>query len=665
MKKELMELIGNTIRGLSLDAVNKARSGHIGLPLGCSELIANLFANVLKHSPKNPDWINRDRFVLSAGHGSMLLYSILHLSGYDISIDDIKNFRQLHAKTPGHPEFGITPGVEVTTGPLGQGVSNAVGMAIAERMLAERFNTDKHKIIDHYTFCLAGDGCLMEGVSAEAVSLAGHFGLGKLILIYDNNKITIDGTTEISFTENVKKRFEAYNWDIHNINVEEYDKFIEVIGECKNIIDKPSIIVVDTIPGKGLAKYEGSYKSHGCPMNNEDVEEARKKFNFPSPFYIPEEVKKFFKEKQPEFKSYYDKWANLYNDWKKENTSLAKEFEDSIKGKFDLLNTNILSSEILSKSIATREASGEVINAISDKINCLVGGSADLAGSTNTTIKNSSFIAKGDFKGKNIHFGVREHGMAGILNGMALHKGLRPYGSTFLVFSDYMRPSIRLSALMKLPVIYIFTHDSFQVGEDGPTHQPIEQIQSLRNIPNLVVIRPADTYEVEEAWKYALNSDNPVALILTRQKVNNIDRQKYASAKGLHNGAYILKDSQNGNPDIILIATGSEVALSLDISNILEEKYKKQVRVISIPSQEIFDSQPNSYKEKILPNNIRKRISIEFGVTNGWGKYIGLDGLAIGLNRFGDSAPASELLNYFGFTTEKVVEKIAIYYMLK
>lgn len=662
-KNEMIKLISNTIRGLSMDAVDKAQSGHIGLPLGCAEMVSNLFTYIIKHNPKKSNWINRDRFILSAGHGSILLYSILHLTGYNITIDDIKKFRQLKSKTPGHPEYGMTAGVETTSGPLGQGVSNSVGMAIAEKALASRFNTDKHKIIDHYVYCLVGDGCLMEGISYEACSLAGHLGLDKLILIYDNNKITIDGSTDISFSDDVRKRFEAQNWHVQEIDAYNIDEFGKAIQKAKQENNKPSIIIANTVIGKNLIKYEGTNKAHGNPMNSEDVKLSKEKFGFTSLFQVPDEVLKFYEEKQDEYQNKYEEWKSLFNEWKDGNPSLYEDFVTALKGKVDLSKENIL-DKTERKNVATRNLSGSVLNAIANKNKFLIGGSADLAGSNKVTIEGSEFISKNNFSGQNMHFGVREHAMGGILNGIALHKCIRPFGSTFLVFSDYMKPSIRLASMMKLPVIYVFTHDTFQVGEDGPTHHPIEHIQALRDIPNLCVLRPADSNEVEEAWKYIMKiNTKPCALILTRQKVLDVDRKKYTDAKGLHNGAYIIKDCSK-TPELIIMASGSEVELSIEVAEKIEEKNKLSVRVVSMPSHEIFDEQPDSYKNKILPPNVKQRVSIEKGITTGWVKYTGLDGLNIGMDRFGESAPAEHLVDYFGFTPDKIVNKISIFYKL-
>lgn len=656
MIKSKMKPIADTIRGLSLDMVDKASSGHVGLPLGCSELISVIYSDIMKHNPDDTKWIDRDRFVLSAGHGSALLYSILHLSGYDITIDDLKNFRQLESKTPGHPEYGITPGVEVTTGPLGQGVSNAVGMALAEKLLSTKFNTNKHDIINHYTYCLAGDGCLMEGISSEASSLAGHLGLGKLIMFYDNNNITIDGMTDISFTEDVGKRYEAYNWHVQYIDGYNYDEIIQAVKNAKKENSKPSIIITKTIPGKGLVKYEGSNKSHGNPMNHDDVIESKKKLGINESFYVSDDIRSIFREIKEEHEKVYNEWKKKFNEWKNENPKLNKELDIFMRGTIDLIDKELFNDNEI-KPMATRAISGKVINKLSEYAEFLIGGSADLSGSNKTTIDNSDFISKNNFNGKNIHFGVREHAMGGIINGIALHGGLRPYGATFLVFSDYVRPSVRLSALMDLPVIYVFTHDSIQVGEDGPTHQPIEHVQSLRNIPNLYVIRPYDFYEVSMAWKYALqHNDKAFALVLTRQKINPLCELSNDD-RAFNKGAYIIRYSK-GKPNIQILASGSEVEVAFKVAEIIETDYNKNVEVVSIPSLEIFEEQSEDYKKSIIKKDIRNRVSIEFGVSSSWYKYIGDDGLAIGINRFGESAPNSDLIKYFEFEASKIAQKI-------
>ncbi len=662
--ENMIKLIGNAIRGLTLDAVDKAQSGHVGLPLGCAEIVTLLYNDILKHYPKQPKWIDRDRFVLSAGHGSMLLYSILHLSGYNISKNDIENFRQMDSKTPGHPEYNAELGVEVTTGPLGQGISNAVGMAIAEKMMAEKYNTKEYQIINHYTYCLAGDGCLMEGISSEAISLAGHLGLSKLILIYDDNDISIDGKTDITFTEDIKRKFEANNWHTQNVNGYDHNGFYKALINAKENIDKPSIIITQTIPGKGLTKYEGSHKSHGNPMNHDDVVEFREKNEIPNSFYVPNEIYQFYSGKLKELEYKYNIWEIDYKKWRDDNTQLAKDFDLAINGKLNLIKDNLIEKEY-GKKIATRASSGEVINKVSEKAFFLIGGSADLASSNKVTINNSGFIKNRDFNNRNIHFGVREHAMGGIVNGINLHKGFRAFASTFLVFSDYMRPAIRLACLMDLPTIFIFTHDSFQVGEDGPTHQPVEHVQSLRDIPNLIVIRPSDAFEVEEAWKFILNNNSePISLILSRQKLENINREKYKDAIGLHKGAYIIKEANKDTPDMIIFATGSEVKDAIDASEILENKYAIKIQVVSMPSQEIFEKQDDSYKNMIIPSHVKRVISIEAGITNGWYKYVGDNGLTIGISSFGKSAPGNELKEYFGFTCQKIVEKIETHYKM-
>ncbi len=659
MDKTLLATIANTIRGLSMDAVGQAKSGHLGLPLGGAEIATTLYAQILKHNPQAPDWPDRDRFILSAGHGSMLLYAILHMSGYPITLEDIRNFRQLGSRTPGHPENTLTPGVEVTTGPLGQGVGNAVGMALAEAMLAARFNTEKHTVVDHQTIALAGDGCMMEGVSAEAASLAGHLGLGKLTVIYDDNRITIDGPTQISFSEDVARRFESYGWHIQRIDGHDGAALTTALANARTASDKPSLIVARTIPGKGGLQYEGSHKIHGNPMNEEDTVKARGALDIPEPFHVPEAVYTFFEEKRQEWAAEYSRWQATYAAWKSENPKRAAAWEAGQHGTLDLTGETLVSFEP-GETIATRAAFGKVLNALAERAPFLIGGSADLAGSNNTTIEGADTVEAGAYGGRTLHFGVREHAMGAILNGMSLHGGIRPYGGTFLVFSDYMRPAIRLAALSHAAPIYVFTHDSFYVGEDGPTHQPVEHVASLRAIPNLTVLRPADGPETEEAVKLALGqADGPVALILTRQKLTNLDRSTLAPAAGAQRGGYVLTDG-GPEPDLILLAAGSEVELAVQAATHLERSGRK-VRVVSLPSHEIFLAQDAAYRDTVLPPKVRKRVSIEVGSDLSWRRFVGLDGLCICMDRFGASAPAANLAEHFGFVPEKVVERIEAY----
>ena len=626
---DIEKLSINTIRTLAIDAVQKANSGHPGMPLGMAPIAYALYYKTMKHNPANPNWINRDRFVLSAGHGSMLLYSILHLSGYKVSLDDLKNFRQWNSITPGHPELGHTAGVETTTGPLGQGFANAVGMAIARDYLAALFNKDDINIIDHVIFGICSDGDLMEGVSHEAASLAGHLKLGKLVFFYDDNKITIDGRTDISYSDDVAKRFEAYGWQVLTIlDVNDSDQVDRAIKLCRSNCDKPTLIITKTHIGYGSPNKQGKSSSHGAPLGEEEVKLTKRNLGMPEDktFYVPDEVYSHFKGIAECGQEAEDMWNKTLDEYKIKYPKDYALFESVMNYEFDKEWLNHLPKfEDLSEKIATRVASGKVLNAAAIDIPGLIGGSADLNESNMTHIKSSKSFSAEDRKGKNIHFGIREHAMGSILNGMAIYGGVIPFGATFLIFSDYMRPAIRLAALMKQKVIYVFTHDSIGLGEDGPTHQPIEQIAALRAIPNLVVIRPADANETVEAWKYAINhKGGPVALILTRQKLAILDQNKYGSAKGLENGAYIVKDSKQ-KPDLLLIASGSEVSLALKAAEQLETE-GKNVRVISFPSWEIFEQQSDEYKKQIFPAEIKTRVSVEMGIAMGWQKYVGDSG---------------------------------------
>jgi len=657
---EIDELCINTIRTLSMDAIQKANSGHPGAPMGLAPVACILWKYFLKHNPKNPEWIDRDRFVLSGGHASMLLYSLLYLSGYDLTLDDIKNFRQWGSKTPGHPEFGHTPGVETTTGPLGQGFSNAVGMAMAERHLATIFNRNGYDILDHYTYMLCGDGDLMEGISAEAASLAGHLGLAKLICIYDDNKISIEGSTDIAFTEDVALRFKAYNW--HVIKVDDgnnLDDIHRAIKEAKTETTKPSIIVLRTHIAFGSPNKQDSADAHGAPLGEEEIRLTKKNLDWDEnvSFYVPEQVIKMFGECIDKGGKAESIWKEKFKEYSSKHPGLSKKLNDSLNNSLNEgWDDNLPDFSNTAGPIATRAASGKILNAIAENIPYLIGGSADLAPSNNTIIKSSHDFQKNRPDGRNIRFGVREHAMGGIISGIALHKGLRPYGGTFLVFADYMRPSIRLAGLMKLPVIYIFTHDSISVGEDGPTHQPVEHIASLRAIPGLTVIRPSDATETVEAWRLAAQTtDGPVALILSRQKLPVIDRTIYSSADNLVNGAYILSDS-DGKPDVILIATGSEVHITLEAGKILEKK-GISARVVSMPSWELFEKTSQEYKDKVLLPDVNIRIAVEAGIPMGWERYVGSCGAIIGINEFGASAPGNIVMEKFGFTSENIVQK--------
>ncbi len=647
----------NTIRTLSMDAVQKADSGHPGAPMGLAPAGYVLWTRHLKHNPKNPKWQDRDRFVLSGGHASMLLYSLLYLTGYDVSLDDIKQFRQWNSKTPGHPEYGHTPGVETTTGPLGQGFANAVGMAMAERHLAALFNRPGYEIVNHYTYVFCGDGDLMEGISAEAASLAGHLGLGKLICIYDDNKISIEGPTEITFTEDVARRFQACHWHVVKIHDgNDIDAISAAIDKAKKETQKPTLILLRTHIAFGSPNKQDSAEAHGAPLGEEEVRLTKKCLGCPENevFCVPEPVLNHCRKALEIGKSEEQKWNDLFKSYRTKHPALAEQLEHMMAGKFrDGWETAIPDFKGHAYG-ATRKASGMVLNALAPYIPALVGGSADLAPSNNTLIQGASDFQKKNYEGRNIRFGVREHAMAAILNGMSLHGGLKPFGGTFLVFSDYMRPAIRLAALMKQPVIYVFTHDSIAVGEDGPTHQPVEHVAALRAIPNLIVIRPADATETAAAWRFAVQSkDSPVALILSRQELPVIDREKYPPADLLANGAYVLADA-TGDPDVILIATGSEVSLCVDAKEILA-KEGLQARVVSMPSWELFEKMPRDYRDRVLPPHVTARVAVEAGLPMGWEKYVGDRGAVIGISTFGASAPGKTVMDVFGFTVDNVV----------
>lgn len=659
-QEKIDELCINTIRTLSIDAIQKANSGHPGAPMGLAPAAYVLWTKILNHNPQNPDWSNRDRFVLSGGHASMLLYSLLYLTGYDLSLDDLKKFRQWESKTPGHPEFAHTPGVETTTGPLGQGFANAVGMALAEQYLAAFFNRKNAEIIDHYTYMFCGDGDMMEGISSEAASLAGHLGLSKLICIYDDNKISIEGSTDIAFTEDVALRFKAYNW--HVIKVDDgndIDSIKNALEESKAETKRPSMIMLRTQIAFGSPNKQGSADAHGAPLGEEEVRLTKERFGFPvnDSFHVPEEVLDFCRNCVEKGKAIQSHWQKKFNAYETAYPDLAEQWTYAIKGNLPAQwDSDLPEFKPSDGPIATRAASGKVLNAIAEKMPLLLGGSADLAPSNKTVIESSFDFQKNSFDGRNIRFGVREHAMGGIMNGISLHGGLKPYGGTFLVFADYMRSSIRLAGLMKLPVIYVFTHDSIAVGEDGPTHQPVEHVASLRIIPGLTVIRPADALETVEAWRLAVkNADGPVALILSRQKLPVFDRNEYAPADGLEKGAYILADSDQ-KPEIILIATGSEVSITLEAGKKLLEK-GIQARVVSMPSWELFEKTSQEYKDNVLLPDVTTRIAVEAGIPLGWERYVTSAGETVGIARFGASAPGGTLLEKFGFTSENIVQK--------
>lgn len=649
----------NTLRTLSMDAVQKANSGHPGMPMGMADVAYVLWTEYLRHNPNNPDWMNRDRFILSAGHGSMLLYSLLHLTGYDLSLEELKNFRQWNSRTPGHPEYGMTPGVETTTGPLGQGFANGVGMAVAETFLAAKFNTGNTKIVDHYTFGIVSDGDLMEGISQEAASLAGHLKLGKLVYFYDDNNITIDGSTDLSFTEDRLKRFEANGWYIQQVNGHDRDAIRKAIEAAKANTDKPSIISCKTRIGYGSPNKQGSASSHGAPLGDEEIKLTKESYQFPSlePFFIPEEVKKNFRKAIENGKCFEQEWHQAVNELQESSPESVKEFK-SFNNDLEIDWDDVLPVfPADGKGMATRKASGETLKRLSGAIPNLFGGSADLSPSNNTQIDSQPYSAD-NRTGRYLHYGVREHAMVSMMNGINLHKGLRPYGGTFLIFSDYCRPAIRLAALSKIPTTLVFTHDSVGLGEDGPTHQPIEQLASLRLIPNTYVLRPADANETAMCWKIAMSrTDGPSILALTRQAVPTVDRSSTAAASGVEKGAYILADSEKRIPDVIIIGTGSEVTLALEA----KEKLKAQdidARVVSMPCHELFREQSAEYKEKVLPEEVTTRVSIEAGVTQGWQEWVGNRGRTIGIDHFGASAPYSTIFKEFGITADRVVEEV-------
>ena len=653
------KIIANTIRGLSVDGVAAANSGHPGMPLGMADVCAVLWSEHMNFNPKNPKWLNRDRFILSAGHGSMLIYSLLHLYGYDLSMDDLKAFRQWGSKTPGHPENFVTAGVETTTGPLGQGVANAVGFALAEASLAARYNREGSEIIDHYTYVVAGDGCLQEGISHEACSFAGHNKLGKLIMLYDSNNITIDGPTHISFTEDTRKRFEAYGWQVIEIDGHDYDQINAAIAEAKKEKTKPSIIICKTIIGFGSPNRAGTSKAHGEPFPAEEIELMKEKLGLPKDksFFVPDEISDLRAKTQEKGENLENKWNELWENYKNKNQEAAKELENSIKGEIskEALDIPLFGSE---KAIATRSASGMVLNHIAKYIPQLMGGSADLTPSNNTLPAGEESFSPENPKGRYIRYGVREHGMAAIMNGMALHEGVLPYSGTFFVFSDYMRPAMRMSALMEQQVVYVLTHDSIGLGEDGPTHQPEAHLWAYRTIPNMTVIRPMDANETAEAWKSALNNKKgPTCLVLTRQGLPVYDRAGlgWAKSEEAQKGGYVLCEDKDF--EAIIIATGSEVELAVEAKAKLNEQGVK-VRIVSMPSTNIFDEQSQEYKESVLPKNILKRVAVEAGVTLGWYKYVGLEGRVIGLDRFGASAPYKTLYKEFGITTDAIVEAV-------
>lgn len=657
--REFDEKAINTLRFLAADGVQQANSGHPGLPMGTAAIAFTIWTKHLRHNPHDPRWFNRDRFVLSGGHGSMLLYSLLYLTGYDLPLEELKRFRQWGSLTPGHPEAGHTPGVETTTGPLGQGLANGVGMAIAEAHLAAEFNRSGYSLVDHWVYGIVTDGDLMEGVASEAASLAGHLQLGKLIYCYDDNRITIDGSTDLAFTEDRGKRFEAYGWQVVHVsdgnNVAEIDS---AIREGKKD-PRPTLIICRTHIGYGLPTRQDTSKAHGEPPGEEELKGAKINLDWPvePKFFIPDDVLAFYREAIPRGEQQEMTWQSLLNAYKNAYPPEGKELKRRLRGELPAnwdIHLPVFPAD--AKGMPTRAASGKVLNALASQLPELVGGSADLAPSNNTWIENQPDFQKDTPEGRNFHFGVREHGMAAIVNGLALHGGLIPYGATFLVFSDYMRGSLRLSALSGISSIWVFTHDSIGLGEDGPTHQPVEHLMALRAIPNLVTIRPADANEVTVAWKVAVTRKNgPTALIFSRQAIPTIDRTIYTSADNLSRGGYILADLGTKKPEVILMATGSEVKLIVEAGEILA-KEGISVRLVSFPSWELFRAQSEEYRRSVLPENIPARVSIEAGISLGWREWVGDRGIILGLDHYGASAPAQELYQHFGLTVEKVVE---------
>ena len=650
--------VATIIRGLSMDGVQRANSGHPGMPMGTADFAAVLFLKFLKYDPADPLWPDRDRYVQSAGHGSMLLYSLLHLAGYDLSLDELKQFRQWGSRTPGHPESHLTPGVETTTGPLGQGCGNAVGMALAEAMLAARFNRPGHTIVDHYTYVLAGDGDLMEGVSHEAFSHAGHLGLNKLIVFYDSNRITIEGSTDLAYSDDVRKRFEGYRWNVLEIDGHDHAAVEQALYAARAERERPTLIIGHTTIAKGSPHLAGSAESLGSPLGAEEVKASKRNLGLPEDieFYVSDEARAAFAARRQEGEAARAKWIAAMDAYREAYPELAAAWRAGLDGAIPEDLESKLPVFGIDKPMATRAASGQTIQVLAKHIPHLVGGSADLAPSTSTLIKGADSVAPRRFDGRNLHFGVREHGMAALINGMCLHKGFTVYGATFLVFSDYCRPSLRLAALMEIPTLMVFTHDSIFLGEDGPTHQAVEHLSALRAIPNMTVIRPGDPNETSHAWLAALrNRHGPTSLILTRQNVPVLDRTICASASGVARGAYVLWES-GGDPDLILIGTGSELVLAFEAGRAIAKENGVKVRVVSMPSWELFERQTPEYRESVLPSACARRVSVEAGITQGWSRYVGVAGRSIGIDRYGASAPAKVLAEKFGFTVAHVVE---------
>lgn len=660
VSNELQTRVVNTIRFLSADAIQKANSGHPGLPMGVAAMAFALWDLHLRFNPRNPKWPGRDRFILSGGHGSMLLYSLLYLFGYDLSLDELKDFRQWESRTPGHPEYGMTPGVEVTTGPLGQGFGNGVGMAIAAEHLAATYNRPGHDVVDHYIYAIVTDGDLMEGVASEAASLAGHLGLGRLIYLYDDNRISIDGSTDITFTEDRVARFGAYNWHVQTVSDGNDVEAISGAIQRAKTDARPSLIVARTHIGYGLPTRQDTAKAHGEPPGDEELDGAKLKLGWPlSPrFLVPEDVLKYTHQAVDRGEQVEAEWNARMDAYRNAYPELAEEMERRLNGELpQLWDGGLPEFPADIKGMATRAASGKVLNALAGRIPELIGGSADLAPSNKTWIDGSPSFQPDSYHGRNFHFGVREHGMGAALNGMSVHGGIIPYGGTFLVFSDYMRPAIRLSALSHYPVIWVFTHDSIGLGEDGPTHQPVEQLASLRAVPNLVVMRPSDANEVVEAWKVAVvRRDGPTALVFSRQGVPTLDREVFAPASGLQRGAYVLTDLGDGKPELILMASGSEVGLIVEAGLRLANE-GLNLRLISFPSWELFIAQDREYRNSVLLPDVKARLSVEAGVGQGWARWVGDQGTVMSIERFGASAPSKTLYQNYGITVEDIISR--------
>jgi transketolase len=659
--KTLDELSVDTIRTLAIDAVQKADSGHPGLPLGAAPMAYVLWQRHLRHDPRDPHWPDRDRFVLSAGHGCMLLYCLLYLTGYDLTLDDLKSFRQWGSRTPGHPEFRVTPGVEATTGPLGQGTANAIGMAIAERMLAHRFNRPDHEIVNHRTWAIVSDGDLMEGISGEASSLAGHLELGKLTFLYDANEVTLDGPASVTFTEDVARRYEAYGWHVQTVENgnTDLDAIDSAIEAAKAEVTRPSLILVHTTLGYGSPNKAGTSEAHGSPLGRDEVARTKKNlgWEWEEPFTVPPEALSNFRKAIDRGRDFSSDWRNRFEKYRKDQPDLAREWQMGLDLALPDGWDSTLPTFAAGEKEATRTAGGKAMNAIADKVPYLVGGDADLGVSTNTTLKKFASFEAATGSGRNLHFGVREHAMAGIANGICYHGGLRPFVATFFTFSDYERPSIRLAALNELPVIFVWTHDSVGLGEDGPTHQPIEQLMSLRAMPGMTTIRPADANETVEAWRTAMrHTGGPVGLVLSRQKLPVFDRQKFAAASGLARGAYVLAEAEGGAPRLLLLASGSEVALAIAARDRLQGD-GIPTRVVSMPCWEIFAREPADYRESVLPSSVPARLAIEAGASLGWKRWVGDRGDSLSIDRYGASAPGETVLRELGFDVENVVSR--------